>query len=97
MSWVHVLASTNETLLFGWRRPNHDNGANITHYTVQLQHQNGSLVANNTMVINAPGRNNHMYIFVTLDPGEPYVFQVSVSLMFILYDTGFRKSTKGKY
>ncbi|KAG8202163.1 hypothetical protein JTE90_010519 [Oedothorax gibbosus] len=76
VSWVHVLASTNETLLFGWRRPTHDNGANITHYTVQLQHQNGSLVANNTMVINAPGRNNHMYIFVSLDPGELYVFQV---------------------
>ncbi|CAL1292882.1 unnamed protein product [Larinioides sclopetarius] len=76
VSWVHVLASTNETLLFGWRRPNHDNGANITHYSVQLHHQNGSLVADKTMVINAPGRNNHMYIFVGLEPGETYTFQV---------------------
>ncbi|GIY48224.1 tyrosine-protein phosphatase 69D [Caerostris extrusa] len=76
VSWVHVLASTNETLLFGWRRPNHDNGANITHYTVQLHRQNGSLFAANTMVINAPGRNNHMYIFVGLNPGETYIFQV---------------------
>ncbi|XP_042908226.2 tyrosine-protein phosphatase 69D isoform X1 [Parasteatoda tepidariorum] len=76
VSWVHVLASTNETLLFGWRRPNHDNGANITHYIVKLHHHNGSLVANKTLDINTPGRNNHMYIFVNLDPGETYTFQV---------------------
>ncbi|KFM71269.1 Tyrosine-protein phosphatase 69D, partial [Stegodyphus mimosarum] len=28
------------------------------------------------MDILAPGRNNHMYIFVGLDPGETYNFQV---------------------
>ncbi|XP_013772332.2 tyrosine-protein phosphatase 69D-like [Limulus polyphemus] len=75
VSWIHVLASTNETLLLGWRRPRHDNGANITHYLVQLHH-NGEVIANETMTVMPNPRNNYMYIFVNLEPGEDYIFQV---------------------
>ncbi|XP_076346483.1 tyrosine-protein phosphatase 69D-like isoform X2 [Tachypleus tridentatus] len=75
VSWIHVLASTNETLLLGWRRPIHNNGANITHYIVQLHH-NGEVIANETMKVMPNPRNNYMYIFMNLEPGEKYVFQV---------------------
>lgn len=75
VSWVHVLASTNETLLFGWRRPTHDNGANIINYEVKLT-KSGQIFTNGTLNVTQIGRNNHMYVFVNLEPGEPYSFQV---------------------
>ncbi|XP_042895262.1 tyrosine-protein phosphatase 69D isoform X3 [Parasteatoda tepidariorum] len=76
ITWVQMMASTNETLLFGWRRPSHDNGAEITNYIVQLS-QHEKVVANETLNVAAPSeRQNYIFIFVGLEPGECYAFQV---------------------
>lgn len=74
---IHVLAKTNETLLIGWKRPLHDNGAQIVLYQMELMDSSNILVSNQTMDV-TPGqaRNNYMYIFVNLDPGSLYRFQV---------------------
>ncbi|GFR11554.1 tyrosine-protein phosphatase 69D [Trichonephila clavata] len=69
------MASTNETLLFGWRRPTHDNGAEISHYVVQLSQQQ-KLVSNETLPVLPSERQNYIFIFVGLEPGECYAFQV---------------------
>ncbi|XP_022245455.1 receptor-type tyrosine-protein phosphatase F-like [Limulus polyphemus] len=87
VSQIHVFASTNQTLLFGWKRPTHDNGAVITHYILQLKHK-GKLVANE--ILNGTSRqkdnqtdstfknrrSNYMYLFGNLNPGETYAFRV---------------------
>ncbi|XP_076306980.1 tyrosine-protein phosphatase 69D-like isoform X2 [Tachypleus tridentatus] len=87
VSQIHVFASTNQTLLFGWKRPTHDNGAEITHYILQLQHK-GKLVTNE--ILNGTSRlkdnqtdgtwknprSNYMYLFGSLVPGEMYAFRV---------------------
>ena len=71
-----MMASTNETLLFGWRRPSHDNGAEISHYVVQLSQQQKT-VANETLPVLPSERQNYIFIFVGLEPGECYAFTVS--------------------
>ncbi|KAG8190941.1 hypothetical protein JTE90_002547 [Oedothorax gibbosus] len=76
ITWVQMMASTNETLLFGWRRPPHDNGADISHYVVQLSKQQRP-VSNETLPVQMPSeRQNYIFIFVGLEPGECYAFQV---------------------
>ncbi|CAL1265307.1 unnamed protein product [Larinioides sclopetarius] len=75
ITWVQMMASTNETLLFGWRRPSHDNGAEISHYVVQLS-QNQKMVSNETLPVLPSERQNYIFIFVGLEPGECYAFQV---------------------
>ncbi|GIY24986.1 hypothetical protein CEXT_91581 [Caerostris extrusa] len=73
------MASTNETLLFGWRRPSHDNGAEISHYVVQLSQQL-KMVSNETLPVLPSERQNYIFIFVGLEPGECYAFQDSLIL-----------------
>ncbi|XP_054715589.1 tyrosine-protein phosphatase 69D-like [Uloborus diversus] len=75
ITWVQMMASTNETLLFGWRRPSHDNGAEISNYVVQLS-QEQKVVANETLPVLPSEKQNYIFIFVGLEPGECYAFQV---------------------
>ncbi|RWS11981.1 tyrosine-protein phosphatase 69D-like protein, partial [Dinothrombium tinctorium] len=78
VSVVHVLAKTNETLLIGWRRPVNDNGAPITQYQMKLLDVNDNLVFNQTTEVESPGqpKSRQMYMFVGLQPGSNYTFQV---------------------
>ncbi|XP_076372995.1 tyrosine-protein phosphatase 69D-like [Tachypleus tridentatus] len=87
VSQIHAFASTNQTLLFGWKRPTHDNGAGITHYILQLTHKgkvvaseimNGTSIQGNNQTENTwrSPRSNYMYLFGNLDPGEKYAFRV---------------------
>ncbi|RWS32026.1 tyrosine-protein phosphatase 69D-like protein [Leptotrombidium deliense] len=79
ISVIHVLAKTNETLLIGWKRPNFDNGSPITQYQMELRDAKDNLVFNQTKdVESASGapKTRHMYMFVSLEPGSPYFFQI---------------------
>lgn len=77
---VHLLSKTNETLLFGWRRPLYDNGSPIKLYQMLLRDDNDTLVSNQTLDITNSGaiqsRNNYMYMFPSLRPGSHYKYQV---------------------
>lgn len=77
---VHLLSKTNETLLFGWRRPIHDNGGSIVLYQMTLRDSMKNLVSNQTLDITVNGvvqvRNSYMYMFPNLKPGSQYNFQV---------------------
>lgn len=73
---VHLLATTNETLVFAWRRPSHDNGANISQYQLEL-FRPGQVHRNQTTLSAEPqNRLKHMYVYVGLTPGEQYIFQM---------------------
>lgn len=70
---LHVLAKTNETLLIGWKRPAHDNGAFISHYQMELRDARDNRVSDQSMEVDRKSgvvRTNYMYIFVNLEPGE---------------------------
>lgn len=77
---IHMLAKTNETLLFGWKRPLFDNGAAINRYEVQLAaDRQDNWLRNETKDVElngTPVRNNYMYMFVNLRPGSLYFFRV---------------------
>ncbi|XP_064476322.1 tyrosine-protein phosphatase 69D-like isoform X2 [Ornithodoros turicata] len=76
ISQVHLLATTNETLVFAWRRPSHDNGANISQYQLELA-KAGQVHGNRTDLSAEPqNRLKHMYVYVGLTPGDQYVFQM---------------------
>ncbi|KAF7495583.1 Tyrosine-protein phosphatase 69D [Sarcoptes scabiei] len=72
---VHLLSKTNETLLFGWKRPLHDNGAEITQFIQILKDHNDDLIWNQT-INNVQSRNKHMSLFSNLQPGSQYFFQI---------------------
>ena len=79
ISGVHVLAKTNETLLIGWKRPFHDNGAQITKYDMTLSDGHDIVISNQTLDItggSAQSRNNYMIMFPNLMPGSHYTFKV---------------------
>lgn len=78
VSEIHVLAKTNETVLVGWKRPAQENGSLITQYQMQLRNDQSQLVSDQSMEAEVTGkiRNNYMYIFVNLQPGSQYFFQV---------------------
>ena len=80
VSEIHVLAKTNETLLIGWKRPGQENGSLITQYQMHLKNDRKQLISDQSMEVevNSGGklRNNYMYIFVNLQPGSVYYFQV---------------------
>lgn len=80
ISNVHLLSKTNETLLFGWRRPFHDNGGIISRYQMILKDSSlDVIISNQTLDITITGtssRNNYMYMFPNLKPGSHYNFQV---------------------
>ena len=79
VSEIHVLAKTNETILVGWKRPVQENGSLITQYQMQLRNDQNQLVSDQSMeaeVNSGKMRNNYMYIFVNLQPGCQYFFQV---------------------
>jgi protein tyrosine phosphatase len=77
---IHMLAKTNETLLFGWKRPLFDNGSPINRYEVQLAADRpDNWLRNETKDVElngTPVRNNYMYMFVNLRPGSLYFFRV---------------------
>ncbi|KAG0422652.1 hypothetical protein HPB47_001542, partial [Ixodes persulcatus] len=75
---VHLLATTNETLVFAWRRPSHDNGANISQYNLELFRPGQTHRNQTTLSAEPQNRLKHMYVYVGLTPGEQYVFQVSL-------------------
>ncbi|CAG2105274.1 unnamed protein product, partial [Medioppia subpectinata] len=50
---VHIFAKTNETLLIGWKRPMHDNGAQITHYSMTLRDSRDILISNQTLDVSS--------------------------------------------
>ncbi|XP_022686769.1 tyrosine-protein phosphatase 69D-like isoform X2 [Varroa jacobsoni] len=73
---VHLLATTNNTLVFAWQRPPHNNGATISQYNFQLLHDQ-QLHENRTMAANENStRSNYMFVYVALTPGDSYAFQV---------------------
>lgn len=73
---VHLLATTNNTLVFAWQRPPHNNGANISQYNFELLHDS-QLHENRTMPANENStRSNYMFVYVGLTPGDSYSFQV---------------------
>ncbi|XP_042145123.1 tyrosine-protein phosphatase 69D [Ixodes scapularis] len=73
---VHLLATTNETLVFAWRRPSHDNGANISQYNLELFRPGQTHRNQTTLSAEPQNRLKHMYVYVGLTPGEQYVFQM---------------------
>lgn len=79
---VHLLSKSNETLLFGWRRPMYDNGGTITLYQMTLKDANDTLISNQTLDTlssssgNIQSRNNYMLMFPNLQSGSNYYFQV---------------------
>ena len=77
---MHVLAKTNETLLIGWKRPTHDNGAQIVQYHMILTDGHDLLISNQTLDITAnsavQSRNNYMIMFRNLTAGSLYKFKV---------------------
>ncbi|CAG2164165.1 unnamed protein product, partial [Oppiella nova] len=79
ISEVHIFAKTNETLLIGWKRPTHDNGAQITHYSMTLRDSQDFLISNQTLDVSSGAiqtRNNYMIMFPSLIAGSHYDFQV---------------------
>lgn len=76
ISQVHLLATTNETLVFAWRRPSHDNGANISQYNLELFRPGQTHRNQTTLSAEPQNRLKHMYVYVGLTPGEQYVFQM---------------------
>ncbi|OQR78840.1 tyrosine-protein phosphatase 69D-like [Tropilaelaps mercedesae] len=73
---VHLLATTNNTLVFAWQRPPHNNGATISQYNFELLHDQ-QLHENRTMAANENStRSNYMFVYVALTPGDSYAFQV---------------------
>ncbi|KAH9423329.1 C6 finger domain-containing protein, variant, partial [Dermatophagoides pteronyssinus] len=72
---VHLLSKSNETLLFGWRRPLHDNGAPIIQFHQILKDNNNVIIWNQT-INNTQSRNKHMSLFSNLQPGTHYSFQI---------------------
>lgn len=75
---VHLLATTNNTLVFAWQRPPHNNGAAISQYNFELLrlheqtlHENRTMPANENST-----RSNYMFVYVGLTPGDSYAFQV---------------------
>lgn len=82
ISEIHVLGQTNETLLIGWKKPAHaDDSADLitTQYQMNLRNSHNELVSDQSIEVDpSPGkrRNNYMYIFVNLEPGSRYLFQV---------------------
>lgn len=82
ISEIHVLGQTNETLLIGWKKPAHaDDSAELitTQYQMNLRNSHNELVSDQTIEVDpapAKRRNNYMYIFVSLQPGSRYLFQV---------------------
>lgn len=82
ISDIHVLGQTNETVLIGWKKPLHaDDSADLiaTQYQMHLRNSNNELVSDQSIEVDispAKRRNNYMYIFVNLQPGSRYLFQV---------------------
>lgn len=76
ISQVHLLATTNETLVFAWRRPSHDNGANISQYHLELFRPGQTHRNQTTLSAEPQNRLKHMYVYVGLTPGEQYIFQM---------------------
>lgn len=72
---VHLLSKSNETLLFGWRRPLHDNGAAIIQFHQILKDDHDVIIWNQT-INNTQSRNKHMSLFSNLQPGTHYSFQI---------------------
>lgn len=72
---VHLLSKSNETLLFGWRRPLHDNGAAITQFEQILRDSQNVIIWNQT-INNTQSRNKHMSYFSNLQPGSQYSFTI---------------------
>lgn len=72
---VHLLSKSNETLLFGWRRPLHDNGAAITQFE-QILRDNHNVIIWNQTINNTQSRNKHMSYFSNLKPGSQYSFTI---------------------
>lgn len=76
---LHLLSKSDTSLLFGWRRPQYDNGGIIHQYQMSLRDLSADTSANQTLDINqnlVQSRNNYMYMFPNLSPGSHYSFQV---------------------
>ncbi|XP_054162093.1 tyrosine-protein phosphatase 69D-like [Oppia nitens] len=76
---VHVFSKTNETLLIGWKRPTHDNGAQISHYAMILRDSLGSVISNQTLNVSSgtfQNRSNYMTFMPNLISGSHYEFEV---------------------
>lgn len=82
ISEVHVLGQTNETVLIGWKKPPHaDESPDLitTQYQMHLRNADNELVSDQSIDVDtspSKRRNNYMYIFVNLEPGSRYQFQV---------------------
>lgn len=79
ISEIHVLAKTNETLLIGWKKPVQENGAFVSQYQMELRDARDILVSDQSMDVDRSSgqtRTNYMYIFVNLESGSHYFFQV---------------------
>lgn len=82
ISEVHVLGQTNETLLIGWKKGSHaDESPELitTQYQMHLRNSDNELVSDQSIEVDispSKRRNNYMYIFVNLEPGSRYQFQV---------------------
>jgi len=76
---LHLLSKSDTSLLFGWRRPQYDNGGTIFQYQMSLKDNSSEVILNQTLDINqnlVQSRNNYMYMFPNLQPGSHYSFQV---------------------
>ena len=74
----HVIDTTNETVLVGWKRPI-DNGAQIADYRLELVNIKSLLITPEVINIKNSSqihRKNFMYIFVGLESATEYSFHV---------------------
>ena len=76
---LHVLNKTNRTISLGWKRPLHNNGADINQYQLQLLDADYNIIYNYTSEVksNTSGpQRNIMFIFTKLEPASNYIAQV---------------------